>query len=171
MTYLDDEYGVRNAEVRGSIPLISTNVYKDSGHSASCNLRQNPAEKCNESVPRACPPLYRFEPLPDLTELVPPESDEPNIYGRVVRRVGNIRLRFSGSVWSLWAGPMLVYTTRDVLRLPKVIVSTAFANDRSKHARNRNIKADPCRNVLDGSDDTSVYQPTRWQRWRRRERR
>jgi hypothetical protein len=56
-------------------------------------------------------PLYRFENHPDLTELVPPETDEPNIYGAVVYKQGEVRHRFDGVIRSEWEGRVLVRTT------------------------------------------------------------
>jgi hypothetical protein len=61
-------------------------------------------------------PLYRFEPLPDLTELVPPETDEPNIYGAVVYKQGEVRHRFDGVIRSEWEGRVLVRTSIEVER-------------------------------------------------------
>jgi hypothetical protein len=56
-------------------------------------------------------PLYRFQELPDLTELVPPETDEPNIYGAVVYKQGEVRHRFDGAVYSEWRGRRLTRTS------------------------------------------------------------
>jgi hypothetical protein len=56
-------------------------------------------------------PLYRFQEFPDLTELVPPETDEPNIYGAVVYKQGEVRHRFDGAVYSEWRGRRLTRTS------------------------------------------------------------
>jgi hypothetical protein len=52
-------------------------------------------------------PLYRFEnPEPD----VPKETDEPNVYGEVIAKEGEHRLRFDGKIFSYWVGPKCVKT-------------------------------------------------------------
>lgn len=71
----------------------------------------------------------------DLQTPDTPGCDEPNAYGRVVRKAGNLRVRFSGEIktdlsrtsdlkflgrddptclWSLWAGPKLITANKDL---------------------------------------------------------
>jgi hypothetical protein len=55
------------------------------------------------------PPLYRFEEL----ERTPIEdSDEPNIYGEVVYKKDNVRIRSDGFVMSIWLGAECLSTAR-----------------------------------------------------------
>jgi hypothetical protein len=58
-------------------------------------------------------PSYRFE-TPDDTLIVPepviPGNDQPNSYGPVVYNRGEMRLRESGGVWSVWKGALMVGT-------------------------------------------------------------
>lgn len=69
-------------------------------------------------------PMYRFENLPDtptIQEPVIPASDEPNIYGSVCFREGEVRVRVDGFVsplWSVWIGKRLTVTTYDSSTLP-----------------------------------------------------
>ena len=61
-------------------------------------------------------PIYKFQeyetpttgPLNDLETVG--GDDAPNLYGRVVGKKGNLRLRRTGNLLSLWAGPKLVLT-------------------------------------------------------------
>ncbi len=64
-------------------------------------------------------PLYKFmapEPIhftPDIETPDTPGSLDPNVYGPVIHSFGNIHVRFLDGLWSQWAGPKLLHTTRD----------------------------------------------------------
>ena len=58
-------------------------------------------------------PLYRFEEFPDLNDPLVPETDEPNVYGEVVFKLGDIRHRFDGEIHSIWDGDVCVFTKRE----------------------------------------------------------
>ena len=47
-------------------------------------------------------PLYRFQEFAELDEPLQPETDEPNVYGEVVFKLGEVRHRFDGKVHSIW---------------------------------------------------------------------
>jgi hypothetical protein len=61
-------------------------------------------------------PLPRDWQIPDT-----PDADETNIYGKVLIRWGNMRLRHAGGVWSVWAGARLIFTTREVWRVVRFV--------------------------------------------------
>lgn len=96
-------------------------------------------------------PLYRFMEVEDVEAFADdlhtpdtPGCDEPNTYGRVVRKAGNLRLRFSGEIktelsrksdlkflgkddptclWSLWAGPKLITANKDLKKILSIYES------------------------------------------------
>ena len=49
-------------------------------------------------------------------------SDNANAYGRVISKCGNIRLRLSGELYSLWAGPKLLWTGEDKGRVREFLM-------------------------------------------------
>jgi hypothetical protein len=55
-------------------------------------------------------PLYRFQNFAEMDDTKQPETDEPNIYGEVVFKLGEIRHRFDGEVHSIWDGKACVFT-------------------------------------------------------------
>ena len=57
-------------------------------------------------------PLYRFQEFADLDDPLQNENDEPDVYGEVVFKLGNIRHRFDGEVHSVWDGKVCVFTKR-----------------------------------------------------------
>jgi hypothetical protein len=57
-------------------------------------------------------PLYRFENFAETDDALQPENDEPNIYGEVVFKLGDIRHRFDGDVHSIWDGNVCIFTRR-----------------------------------------------------------
>ena len=58
-------------------------------------------------------PLYRFQEFPDMNDTLMPETDEPNVYGEVVFKLGGIRHRFDGEIHSIWNGDICVLTKRN----------------------------------------------------------
>jgi hypothetical protein len=57
-------------------------------------------------------PLYRFQNVADAEEQPQLETDEPNVYGEVVFKLGEVRHRFDGQVHSVWDGARCVLTKR-----------------------------------------------------------
>jgi hypothetical protein len=55
-------------------------------------------------------PLYRFQEFAELDEPLQPETDEPNVYGEVVFKLGEVRHRFDGKVHSIWDGDRCLLT-------------------------------------------------------------
>ena len=66
--------------------------------------------KCARILP-TMKPLYRFETI-DYSDFVPEETDEPNIYGEVIRKKGELRVRYDGTILSFWKGRQLILTFR-----------------------------------------------------------
>jgi hypothetical protein len=50
--------------------------------------------------------------VPEFCDSLLPETDEPNVYGEVVFKLGEIRHRFDGQVHSVWDGDRCVLTKR-----------------------------------------------------------
>ena len=57
-------------------------------------------------------PLYRFQEFAETDEFLQPETDEPNVYGEVVFKLGEVCHRFDGKVHSVWDGDRCVLTKR-----------------------------------------------------------
>ena len=57
-------------------------------------------------------PLYRFQNLSEFDDALRPETDEPNIYGEVVFKMGEVRHRFDGKIHSVWDGNRCILTKR-----------------------------------------------------------
>ena len=69
-------------------------------------------------------PLYSFEDCETTLLEVADANDEPNVYGKMIHREGDLRIRACGwpsPMFSLWTGPKLVKASYNFDHIERIV--------------------------------------------------